>query len=328
MDKPKLGYRLLYTYVQWMYKFCYARTFEVRGTENIPVNKPTLFVTNHQNNLPDALSILFASRKRPYFVARADLFNTKISNILLRFIRILPMYRADHGKEAMQNALPETMRELHDHLSSGGACVIMAEGSSAPKRSIRPLKKSWARLADDFQTSNEEIHIIPTVMEYSDWDYWGPDIRVTFGKELILEDKEGLTTAQKLKALKDAGEAQLTEMVASDEEIAAWSSSISVKKANTRRIWQILGVVFVPIVFALLGPIILLAQHRVKIHSRTDFRSTLEIGFIGLGTILWMGILYALAFIFLPWQCALIALISSPFFLWAGSRSYIAYTRP
>ncbi|NVK27055.1 MAG: 1-acyl-sn-glycerol-3-phosphate acyltransferase [Flavobacteriia bacterium] len=327
MNKPSIGYRFLYAYVHWMYRKCYCRHYEVMGIDNVPKRGATLFVTNHQNNLPDALSILFASSRKPVFVARADFFDNPTANRMLRFMRILPMYRADHGKTAITENLPTTMKELSDHLMAGGACVIMAEGSSAPARSLRPLKKSWARLAYSLKKQSIPIHVIPAVMEYNDWQDWGPDVRVTFGEPLDINLLDELNEGQQLRSMKERAEEKLKEMIRGDREIAEWSQETSRKKRKSTWIWRALSYVFIPITFLLMWPVLLITVNRVKSHSRIDFKSTLELGFIGLGTPFWIVLLSLISALVLTWKIGLLVLVIGPIFLWAASRSYIAKTR-
>ncbi len=324
MNKPNAAYRILKSYTQWMYTKCYCRVFEVHGTENIPNSGATIFISNHQNNLPDALSILFATDRQPVFVARADFFRDPLANSLLRFMRILPMYRADHGRDSIKMELGETMGALADHLRSGGAIAIMGEGSSAQRRDIRPLKKSWSRLAVDMQTEERVIHVIPTVVEYSDWQDWGPDVRVTFGKALELEDKSDLSHSQLVKKLTDTAHERLSEMVANDEEIYAWHQGISKRRKSKTVLWRMIGLFVLPVGLVLFAPVLILAHQRVKMHSRYDFKATLQLGFIGLGVPFWLLLLIVIPG-FYNWIWALVSIPLFALLMYAFARSVIAW---
>lgn len=317
------GYRLLFVYVKWMYTKCYVRTFEVHGTNNVPRKGPIIFVTNHQNNLPDALSILFASPIPPLFVARADLFKKSWVNKVLRFMRILPIHRADHGRDAIREDLPDTMNGLLEELNKGGACTVMGEGSSKPERSIRPLKKSWARLAEMCQQQGKEVLVIPVVMEYSNWQDWGPDVRVRFGEPIQIDIAED-TPARRVKALTDEAQKVLTEMVASDAQIATWEASVSQRRNVRDRIWNGLGTLLLPLAKVILFPVWTAARIKVRNHSRHDFKSTLEVGIYGLGIPVWILFIVTLLHLFISWKLALTALLISPIFMWATARAFVA----
>lgn len=327
MEKVSWPYRVLYAYARWAYVYCYCRLFEVRGAQHIPRRGPVIFVTNHQNNLPDALSFLFATPRKPVFVARADFFNTPLSNRLLRFLRILPMYRADHGRDSLKKELPATMRELSQHLSSNGAIAVMAEGSSAPSRSIRPLKKSWARLAVAHQAAKDEVHVVPAVIEYSDWQNWGPDVRITFGERITLNAKDELTDNQKVKQLTDLAQHRLSEMVSGDDEMALWHLANTQNRIHRIAFWKILGLFILPLGYLLLAPLLLFTHRRVKAHSRVDFKSTLQIGFIILGTPFWLILILPFIYLVNPWL-PLLLLFLFPLLLWMFARCVIARRTP
>lgn len=326
VDRPGIGYRLLYGYTKWFYLKCYCRHFEVHGTENVRTDRPTLYVTNHQNNLPDGLSILFAAPRKPVFVARADFFRRPIAEKALRFLRILPIHRADHGRSAIRNDLPETLGALSDHLAHGGSCVIMAEGSSEPIRTLRTLKKGWARLYLE-ASEKREIDIVPVVMEYSDWDHWGPDVRVTFGQRLIPDTANDRSVAQHLNDLNKLAHHAIGSMLSNDKEIFAWHTEITRRRAWKTPYIRVTGLPFLLFTLATLWPVLWLTHQQVKKSSRTDFRSTLETGFTGLGTPLWYLLLAVISLIVAGLSAYLLLWLTLPLVLWISSRCYIAWAR-
>ncbi|TNE27432.1 MAG: hypothetical protein EP346_12520 [Bacteroidetes bacterium] len=326
LGKPAWAYTTLYRYVRWMYIKLYCRTYSVHGLENVPHKGSVLFVTTHQNNLPDALSLGFASDRRPAFVARADLFKNPKVAVLLRFLKILPMHRADHGRKAITDELPETMHILGDYLAAGQSCTIMAEGSSAPLRSLRPLKKGWARLVLDAQSIGIQPTVIPVAMEYSDWQDWGPDVRVVFGKPLNLE-VDGDTMAVRLKHMNRIAFDAISSLIASDEEIQSWSNAISRKRKWKDLMWKIAGTPFYIGFSVINAPVFWLTKHRVAKHHRVDFKSTLQVGFIGLGTPLWLMLLHLIATFFTtPVNIAFSALIT-PIIAYIAARTHIAWKK-
>lgn len=326
LGKPAWAYTLLYQYVKWVYIKLYCRTYSVRGLENVPRNGSVLFVTTHQNNLPDALSLGFASDRRPAFVARADLFRNPKVAVLLRFLKILPMHRADHGRKAITDELPETMHTLRDYLTAGHSCSIMAEGSSAPQRTLRTLKKGWGRLVQDAQSIGVNPTVIPVAMEYSDWQDWGPDSRVVFGKPMNL-DVDGDTDAIRLNQMNQIAFDSISELLASDSEIEEWSHSITRQRFWLDSIWKIVGTPFLLVFSIINAPVFWLAHNRVKNHHRIDFKSTLQVGFIGLGTPLWLALLHLVALFFTtPVNIAFSALIT-PLVSYIAARCYIAWKK-
>lgn len=320
-----LGYRILHPYIGWVYTRLYSRTFEVVGHEGVPSDRPLVFVTTHQNNLLDALSVLFATDRRPVFAARADLFRTPRTDRALRFLRILPMYRADHGRRAIADRLPETMGQLRDHLVGGGSCAIMAEGSSVPARSVRRLKKGWARLVLDALPDAPDLLVIPVAIDYSDWYRWGPDQRVTFGEPLSF-DLANDDVPRRLNEMNEAVHAALSALVRGDEEVEAWHRTISTRRRWRDALWRVLGLPALLVATALLAPVLLLTQRKVRRHRRPDFKSTLEFGILTLVSPVWLLLVGLLVWATLGTAAFAVGGAALPLVLWAGSRSAIAWT--
>lgn len=325
--RPSLGYRMLYGYVRWMYTAAYSRRFEVRGAGRVPRTGPVILVTTHQNNLADACSVLFAAPRFPVFVARADYFRQPLAARAMRFMRVLPMYRADHGRRAIETGLPVTMRQLADHLRAGGACVIMAEGSSVPTRTVRRLKKSWARLYLDALPDAPGLSVVPVAIEYSDWRRWGPDVRVTFGEPLTFAPAPPGEVPRQLGAMNDHLHAALADLVDGDDAIATWHETVTDRRRGKDAAWRVAGLPALALVWALFWPVLILTRWAVRRHPRADFRSTLEIALVALGVPVWaLGLGIAAWAAFGPIAAGAGTLVL-PLVLWAAARGHIAWTR-
>ena len=324
--RQTIGYRLLHAYVRWVVTACYCRRFEVRGRQLVPEDRPVLFVTTHQNNLLDALATLFASARRPVFVARADFFRPPLVARFFRFLRMLPMYRADHGRQALETKLPETMRQLEEHLAAGGACAIMAEGSSTPERRLRRLKKGWARLTLDVLPEAPTLAVVPVAIDYSGWDDWGADIRVTFGEPLSFEPVEEAEAPRQLNRMNEQLHDELASLVADDEAVDMWHRQITETRRPLTWLWRIAGMPVLVVAMVALAPILLLTRQRVRAHPRADFKSTIEVALMTLGTPLWCLVLGVVAWALFGFGAFLVGALLLPVLLWVAARSFIAWT--
>ncbi|MEO0557827.1 MAG: 1-acyl-sn-glycerol-3-phosphate acyltransferase [Bacteroidota bacterium] len=327
MMRQTLGYRLLYLYVRWVFTACYSRRFVVEGRERVPTDRPVLLVTTHQNNLPDALAVLFASARNPVFVARADFFRPPLVARIFRFLRMLPMYRADHGRAAIRSKLPATMRQLEAHLEAGGACAIMAEGGSVPVREVRRLKKGWARLVLDVLPTAPDLAVVPVAIEYSDWQDWGPDIRVRFGEPIAFAPVEyEEEVPRQLNAMNEQMHAALAAMVEDDEAIAAWHRAGTTSRRGRDGLWRILGAPVLLLIGLAVLPVILFARYRAKADPRPDFKSTIEVVVMTVATPIWalvLGLASTWAFGGLAFVLGALAV---PVLLWMAARTTIAWT--
>ncbi len=97
-EKWSVGYWLFKEYVQFADWLIHKKII-VTGKEKIPKNKPIVFAPNHQNALSDPMAILLHTRFQPVWLARADIFKTKTITAILRFLKIMPVYRLRDGKE-------------------------------------------------------------------------------------------------------------------------------------------------------------------------------------------------------------------------------------
>lgn len=198
MQKPiqkfSLGYFLFKCYSKFFIRKFY-KTTTVVGSENIPQNTPVIITPNHQNTLMDALCIIFNIPGRAVFMARSDIFGKSkfISNIL-RFLKILPIYRIRDGVKQLQNneaSFGEAVGVLEDKQK----LVVLPEGSHLGQRRLRQLKKGVARIAfmaEERHNFQLGLQIIPTGLDYSHYINFGSRFLVIYGKPIKVADYKDL----------------------------------------------------------------------------------------------------------------------------------------
>ncbi|MBR4428441.1 MAG: hypothetical protein IKS78_03710, partial [Clostridia bacterium] len=79
------------------------RRFEVHGQKNLPKDGALIFGINHSNTLMDALVVLATSRHKKVFMARGDIFANPTVAKILKFNRILPLFRIRNGAAAVRS---------------------------------------------------------------------------------------------------------------------------------------------------------------------------------------------------------------------------------
>ena len=99
-EKWSTGYWCFKQYVRFIDWIIHNKTV-LTGVENIPGDKPIVFAPNHQNALSDPMAILLHTKYQPVWLARADIFKKGIITFLLRFLKIMPIYRVRDGKEQL-----------------------------------------------------------------------------------------------------------------------------------------------------------------------------------------------------------------------------------
>ena len=89
------------------------RKFQIIGKENIPEGA-CVFGSNHCNTLMDAMVILATSPGKKVFIARGDIFQNPKTAKILRWLRILPIFRIRDGIGAVRDKNGDTMEQAID----------------------------------------------------------------------------------------------------------------------------------------------------------------------------------------------------------------------
>ena len=211
INKPNIKYTLLYKYVNFVHNYIFYRHYYVLHKERIPKGKPVVAISDHQNGLSDALGILFAFKKDgryPVFIARADIFKKEIAAKLLRFLRIMPAFRAvDVGTEGLDgnDAIFNKSAEI---LTENGVVCLFPEAGHEDCHHLGTFKKGFARIAfnaAEMTDFKEPIYIQPMSNHYSDYFTIRTKLIITFGEPFTFEDlydiyKEHPQRAQKILA--------------------------------------------------------------------------------------------------------------------------------
>ena len=188
-EKWSLGYWLLKKYV------CFAdliihKQIIINGKENIPKHKPIVFAPNHQNALSDPMAVLLYTPYQPVWLARADIFKNKIAAFILRFMKIMPIYRIRDGKDQLANN-DITFENSIKVLKSNGALALFPEAAHSGKRQMLSHKKAVPRIvfmAEEKSKENLDIHIIPSGIYYSSYWKFNRTVLVNLGAPIRVND--------------------------------------------------------------------------------------------------------------------------------------------
>ncbi len=165
--------------------FFYFKKVVIHHIENVPKDKPVLFLGNHQNALLDALLIAVYGPRFSFFLTRAAVFKKKFVSKLLKSLQMLPVYRIRDGWNNLtnNNAIFETCSEL---LKDGEAIVIFPEGNHNLARRVRPLSKGFTRIV--FDTLNKypdmDLQLVPVGLNYKNALGFPDSTAMFFGKPI------------------------------------------------------------------------------------------------------------------------------------------------
>ncbi len=184
----QLGY---YFFKYWVSTglFFYYKRIKIEGLENIPKDKPVLFLSNHQNALMDVLLIATRCSRKPWFLTRADVFKNSLFRPLFRFLQMLPIYRMRDGRGSLSKnkAIFDTCGSL---LVSGGALLLFPEANHSLKRQVRPLSKGFTRIIDmALERQNDlDVHLVPIGQNYQCAVRWGDSAAVYYGRPIRVQE--------------------------------------------------------------------------------------------------------------------------------------------
>lgn len=193
--------------------FFYFKKLKVHGVENVPKDKPVLFLANHQNALLDALLIAGKCGRFTYFLTRAAVFKKSFVSKILKSLQMLPVYRVRDGWNtiANNNAIFETCSEL---LFDKEAVVIFPEGSHNLVRRVRPLSKGFTRIVfDTFEKyPNLDLQLVPVGVNFIEATTCPDSTAIFFGKPINANDFVNDKRAEGVVQLKQEVHARIAEL--------------------------------------------------------------------------------------------------------------------
>lgn len=188
-EKWSFGYWCLKQYIIFSDWLIHKKTI-VTGREKIPHNKPIVFAPNHQNALSDPLAVLLNTRFQPVWLARADIFKSRFVAAILRFLKIMPVYRIRDGKENLSKN-DKIFADSIKVLESNSALALFPEAAHSGKRQMLAHKKAVPRIAfmaEEKAGFNLDIQVIPVGIYYSHYWKFNRTLIVHFGDPIPVKD--------------------------------------------------------------------------------------------------------------------------------------------
>jgi len=186
--KRSLPYKIVRLYVSIAHKLFYKKIV-VKGLENIPLNFPVILAPNHQNAFMDALIIVCNVPGQIVFMARADIFQNKWLARILRFFKIMPVYRIRDGFENLEKN-KAIFDEAIEVLANRKILCLMPEGTHGGEHKLKPLVKGVFRIAMSATKKFPECRpvMVPVGIEYSNYTSFRSQIVIQFGKPINIAD--------------------------------------------------------------------------------------------------------------------------------------------
>jgi 1-acyl-sn-glycerol-3-phosphate acyltransferase len=185
MEKRSLGYDALRVYVRFAFWLTHKRVI-VTGRELIPNDRPIIFAANHQNALMDPLALVCTNPLQTLWLARADIFKSKFTKPILKFMKMLPIYRIRDGKLNLNNN-EEVFDQVTKVLENGGSTALFPEAAHSGKRQMLPHKKAIPRIALEAEAKNNfqlGLRIVPVGIYYDHYWNFNRTLMVQYGESI------------------------------------------------------------------------------------------------------------------------------------------------
>lgn len=177
---------MLRFYVRFAFWLTHKR-ITIKGKHLIPEGKPIIFAPNHQNALMDPLALVCTNPHQSVWLARADIFKSKAFRPMLKFLKLLPVYRIRDGKENLSNNEEIFAMVIH-LLENNQTIALFPEAAHSGQQQMLAHKKAIPRIALEAEAKNNfqlDLQIIPVGIFYS--HYW------KFNRSLIVQYGEPIS---------------------------------------------------------------------------------------------------------------------------------------
>jgi len=180
--------------VWWLFFLLTRR--EVSGRENVPDQGPLIIVSNHIHNAdPPIVGISF--RRRVIFMAKEELFRSRITAFFMRRFGSFPVNRQRFGREAL--------RQAQKVLDGGLALAMFPEGKRSLKNQLENPLPGSALIA-----CRSGAPIIPVGISGTEqvrgitWIFRRPRMSVNIGRPFYLTPAGGKLDRKELAEMADS----------------------------------------------------------------------------------------------------------------------------
>ena len=157
---------LKYIVPPFTFRVFFRRIF-YSNLKKVPLEKPLLFVGNHQNSFVDGILVGSYLPQPIHFTMRADMFKKPFARFCLRELNVAPVYRIEEGLENVHKNL-ETFTGIYNILRKNGNFIMFSEGICIQEKRLQKLRKGTARLAFGAEEKfGLDVNIVPVGINYT-----------------------------------------------------------------------------------------------------------------------------------------------------------------
>ncbi|MGB3800952.1 MAG: 1-acyl-sn-glycerol-3-phosphate acyltransferase [Lewinella sp.] len=169
----------------------YYRNIDITGLANIPPDSAVILAANHPTAFIEPCLLACFQRRTLHFLARGDLYKSRLATLTLRALNILPVYRIQDGGYGKLTRNYDTFDQCYAALSKCKAIMILAEGRCIHEKQLRPLRKGTARIALgalDRDTTLGDVYIVPVGVNFTAAERCRSTVMIRCGEPLRTSD--------------------------------------------------------------------------------------------------------------------------------------------
>lgn len=179
----------------------YFRRIFYSNLKKVPLEKPLIFVGNHQNSFMDGILVGSYLPQPIHFTMRADMFRKPFARFCLRELNVTPVYRLEEGLENVHKNL-ESFRDIYEILKKNGNFILFSEGICVQEKRLQKLRKGAARLAFGAEEKfGLDVNIVPVGINYTYPAKFRKEVMINFSDPFSIKELKDVYKTQPAKAL-------------------------------------------------------------------------------------------------------------------------------
>jgi len=168
--------------------------------KKVPLEKPLLFVGNHQNSFMDGILVGSYLPQPIHFTMRADMFRKPFARFCLRELNVSPVYRIEEGFENVHKNL-ESFTGIYEILKKNGNFIMFSEGICVQEKRLQKLRKGTARLAFGAEEKfGLDVNIVPVGINYTYPSKFRKEVMINFSDPFSIKELKDVYNAHPAKA--------------------------------------------------------------------------------------------------------------------------------
>lgn len=175
-------FRILKLYAWFAFKI-FCRKVIINKSDWLQAEGPLVLACNHPNSFLDGIILTLLFKNEVYSLARGDAFRPKGAGRILRWLRLLPVYRTSEGVENLEHNYT-TFESCLEIFRKKGIVIIFSEGRCINEWHLRPLKKGTARLATSAWLEGIDLTVLPVGLNYNSFRNFGKNVVINFGEPI------------------------------------------------------------------------------------------------------------------------------------------------